>query len=334
MTRFASWTSQAVLWAALLALSASPAHARPTDDFRQHYDHGMRLYQEGQLESAIEEFKAAYAVKQLPRLLYNMARAHFQLGHSQEALDLYQQYLAIEPNPPVEIHTKVQENMAQAQAMLDAAARMKAKAPPAAPHGPEAAPPAPPLAQPPPPPRPAKAGPILLSVRAGPAIPLAALISGSTTPICGTSTTNATCGPIELAFGLEAGFALNTARTVYLLFSPQFQLERVNGQVTSTFLMAPLGIQVDIPIRSAPGLYLYPRLSVGYTLWIVSEDSTNPSSGNLLLHTGVILPEFGIKYVIKGRVNIGFEAFSMPIIFNSRAALFFYRPLLSIGVNL
>lgn len=94
---------------------------------------------------------------------------------------------------------------------------------------------------------------------------------------------------------------------VYLIFPLQFGF---GGSVafgpTFTTIMVPFGVQVDIPIRPVPGLYLYPRFSLGYAAII---------GGGVTQSGGVATPVFGAKYVFKKRFNFGFEPFGLPIIF-------------------
>jgi hypothetical protein len=172
---------------------------------------------------------------------------------------------------------------------------------------------------------PAKAGPFLLSARAGPGLPL--VIFALTTF---ANTMNATSGPTELSLGLEIGFALSASRNVYLVIPTQVQMVLGDGGISAATIMVPLGIQIDIPIRAAPGLYLYPRISVGYAVGLFPS---NPADSTVV-QMGVLLPEFGIKYVIKRRVNLGFEPLSLPVFVSSKNVLLYYRPLFAVGVNL
>lgn len=320
----------------LLWLLPAPARARDGADFRRRYDQAMRLYQSGRYAESIDEFQAAYAVQQFPRILYNLGRAHLQLGHAAQALDLLQKYLELEPDPPPEIRAKVRLHIEKAQAMLDAGQRLSQPAAPDAsasiidssrsPDGrsPAAAPapgrpgrplpgPAPLLSHP------TKAGPFVLNLRLGPAVPLALFSSD-------TGLVGATELPTEFALGLEAGFALNQGRSLYLVVPAQVQLELTAGKVTATWLMAPLGLHGDLPIRAAPGLFLYLRLSVGYAVGLFADAPTT--------HMGLAVPALGIKYVIRRRVNLGFEPLNLPMLFHPKLLLLFYRPMFHLGVNL
>lgn len=121
------------------------------------------------------------------------------------------------------------------------------------------------------------------------------------------------------AIVLEGGMALLADRSLYLLLPLQFQFAQGGGSI-----IIPAGLQYDIrlPVR---GLFVYPRLSMGYAAVIVQDAGTS--------HLGMIAPEFGIKYVLKGRWNLGGEPVSLPIFFSSGGASLNYRILLYAGAN-
>ena len=126
---------------------------------------------------------------------------------------------------------------------------------------------------------------------------------------------------------LELGFSVLPNKNGYLVLPLQFQFGTAGAAV-----MVPLGFQYDIALPFLPGLYVYPRFSIGYAYLI---DTSSP--GSPTAHAGFILPEFGVKYVWRGRWNFGGELVSIPIIFGqNNAGSFadiFYRILLSAGVN-
>lgn len=152
---------------------------------------------------------------------------------------------------------------------------------------------------------------------------------------------------VQAALIAELGFAVTPDRNGYLLFPLAFQLSPGSSLIT-----IPVGFQYDVrlPVR---GLYLTPRGIVGYTAAIASGSfcsSTNPgscTSSTFVSHLGVVIPEIGVKYIIKGRFNVGFDPFSLPIYFGgnngcnangtvctkSAAAVVFYRLLFYGGVN-
>lgn len=125
------------------------------------------------------------------------------------------------------------------------------------------------------------------------------------------------------AIVLDVGWSVLSNKNGYLLLPLQFQFAQGGGAV-----VVPVGFQYDIPIHAVPGLYLYPRLSLGYAAFIASAEGETQTS-----HFGALIPEFGAKYVLKGRWNLGGEIFSLPVYFNSGGAAVSYRILLSGGMN-
>lgn len=154
----------------------------------------------------------------------------------------------------------------------------------------------------------AKAGPLMLNLKIGPAIELKNL-------------------PTQVALELDFGVALTGDRALYLVLAPQFHL--ANNLST---IMVPLGIQYDIALP-VPGLYLYPRVSMGYAASIYDYGCILNYCASRTFHRGFALPEIGIKYVFRGRGNIGFEPFSMPIFFDEDWVGLQYRLLFYGGVN-
>src|SRR5260221_9460228 len=72
---------------AALLLAGGGAVADSRSEAARHYRLGLDLLANGQTERAIEEFKAAYAIKPHPDPLYNIARAYVDLGNIPEALN-------------------------------------------------------------------------------------------------------------------------------------------------------------------------------------------------------------------------------------------------------
>jgi tetratricopeptide (TPR) repeat protein len=91
-----------VLCAATLvppALAEKPgAPAGEQDAFQLHYQAALALYKKDQLEQALAEFKAAYELDALPRLLFNIGQLHKKLGHTKQAVDAYELYLRTDPD--------------------------------------------------------------------------------------------------------------------------------------------------------------------------------------------------------------------------------------------
>ncbi|MCS6913439.1 MAG: hypothetical protein RMK29_17105 [Myxococcales bacterium] len=138
-------------------------------------------------------------------------------------------------------------------------------------------------------------------------------------------------GPDFFVLQPEAGFAVTKDRNGYLLAPVQFELTPGLAVV-----MLPFGFQYDIPLP-VPGLYLTPRISGGYAAWVSTGYVYGPYYGGYYgatSHTGFMMPEFGAKYVIKGRINAGGELFSLPIFFGPGGAAVQYRVLFYGGINL
>lgn len=90
------------------------------DEFLERYSRGINLYKAEKYVEAISEFEAAYAHKQLPRTLFNIARSYLKLGKAQEALTYFKRYKDLEPSPPQSIQNLVSEGVEQAQKMIEA----------------------------------------------------------------------------------------------------------------------------------------------------------------------------------------------------------------------
>jgi hypothetical protein len=61
---------------------------------------GLKLLDQGDAVNALEKFTAAYSLVPSPRVLFNMGRAHFELGHGAEAYDCFDRFLAEAENVP------------------------------------------------------------------------------------------------------------------------------------------------------------------------------------------------------------------------------------------
>jgi tetratricopeptide (TPR) repeat protein len=79
----------------------SAAQAAPTAaeaaDAKRHYGQGSRYYDLAEYEDALREFKEAYRVVDDPAFLFNIAQCHRKLGHAQDAITFYKNYLRRAP---------------------------------------------------------------------------------------------------------------------------------------------------------------------------------------------------------------------------------------------
>jgi hypothetical protein len=131
------------------------------------------------------------------------------------------------------------------------------------------------------------------------------------------------------ALSVDLGFAVSRDYNAYIVLTPQVQLR--DSFFNFSF---PIGFQYDI--RIARGLYLYPRASIGYSaLVFTSSFDYGPFRyyTSSTVHGGILIPEFGLKYVVNGRLNLGFEPFSLPVFFNGDGYNIWYRFMFFIGFN-
>jgi hypothetical protein len=97
----------------------------------------------------------------------------------------------------------------------------------------------------------------------------------------------------NLGFSLSYAFA----DQVYFVFQPSFSF--FSG---ATIINLPIGLQFDVAVAKVPGLYLYPRVSVGAAFL-----SGGGGANALLMLDG------GLKYNVNETVFVGFEPLSLPI---------------------
>src|SRR5207244_2611514 len=96
----------------------------------RHYRLGLDLLANGQTERAIEEFKAAYAIKPHPDPLYNIARAYLDLGNIPEALNYFRRYVATDPEDRPQVE-QVMSRLTQALASREKKEEKPKEEPPA-----------------------------------------------------------------------------------------------------------------------------------------------------------------------------------------------------------
>jgi hypothetical protein len=87
--------------AALIAFAMSPAVAQPAKTADDYYKDGGKQYNLGNFDKAIENFKQAYAIRDNPAYLYNIAQAYRQLRDCKNALFFYKRFLSLKANDTV-----------------------------------------------------------------------------------------------------------------------------------------------------------------------------------------------------------------------------------------
>lgn len=83
----------------LLGLAAAGRTARADDiQVQARFDQGVKLFDEGEYDRAVEAFEGAYKERPLPDLLMNIATCYERLYRADKARDAYERFLAT--NPP------------------------------------------------------------------------------------------------------------------------------------------------------------------------------------------------------------------------------------------
>ncbi|MFO0661774.1 MAG: PEGA domain-containing protein [Polyangiaceae bacterium] len=119
------------LAAALLAVVGGVGHASaaPTSDelkeARKRFDAGITLFNEGDAQGALVEFRRAYSIDPRYQVLYNIARVLSALNEHAEALETYEKFLSdggdkIAPSRRTEVEKEI-ERLSTRVATLDIA---------------------------------------------------------------------------------------------------------------------------------------------------------------------------------------------------------------------
>lgn len=94
-----------------IAVCAQPRESRR--EFDQLVRSAVQHYEANESRAAIADLQRAYAMRPLPRLLYNLGRAHEQAGEFGTAADYYRRFLAT--NPDAEAAAVTQEALGVAE---------------------------------------------------------------------------------------------------------------------------------------------------------------------------------------------------------------------------
>ena len=86
-------------------------------DARQHFTQGMRLYAAGDFAGALGELESAYAISPTSAVLYNIATCLESLGRLDEALDVFDRFIA-EANPQASMASNAKARAAALRARL------------------------------------------------------------------------------------------------------------------------------------------------------------------------------------------------------------------------
>lgn len=96
MIRLALFFLVAALLPLLTSRASAQAEEAPAHDAeaRALHEAGAAAFEDGRFEDALDRWRAAYALRSLPELLYNIGSAYDRLGRFEEALTNYRNYLA------------------------------------------------------------------------------------------------------------------------------------------------------------------------------------------------------------------------------------------------
>lgn len=90
------------------------------EEYKQHVDLAVQLYQRQYFEAALQEFQKAYSITPAPRLLFNMGQALMKLGRTKDALTYFEHYKTRESTLSSEEQRLLARTMADAQVQLEA----------------------------------------------------------------------------------------------------------------------------------------------------------------------------------------------------------------------
>jgi tetratricopeptide (TPR) repeat protein len=115
----------AVLLAIILGGQARAQNPSPEDLARRHLERATTLYNIGQFEEAISEYRKGYEQKADPVFLLNIGEAYRQIGAHEKALFFYRRYLTAVPDAPN--RPQIDQKIATLEQLV--AAQQRARAP-------------------------------------------------------------------------------------------------------------------------------------------------------------------------------------------------------------
>lgn len=92
--------------------------ARDIAEARRHFEQGVALFQEDDMEAALAEFRASYGLNPLPQVLFNIAVSLRRLRRYAEAADSLRQYLAGPADESAERRELAQSLVTELEALL------------------------------------------------------------------------------------------------------------------------------------------------------------------------------------------------------------------------
>ncbi|MCE9576013.1 MAG: tetratricopeptide repeat protein, partial [Deltaproteobacteria bacterium] len=103
--RWIRWTRAVALGLAVMTATAAPVVAKPDraaaararSEAKRHFDRAESLYALGRFAEALTEYERAFELTPLPGIMENIAQAHRNLDHLDQAAFSYRKYLQLAP---------------------------------------------------------------------------------------------------------------------------------------------------------------------------------------------------------------------------------------------
>jgi hypothetical protein len=105
---------------ALSVLLATPARA---DDFEEHVARATELGRADQHSEALQEWQAAFALRQVPRIHYDIARSCQSLGQTQDAIQAYERFLSADRGEDLAARLDAEDQLRGLRRLLQPALR-------------------------------------------------------------------------------------------------------------------------------------------------------------------------------------------------------------------
>lgn len=108
----------AVVAPASAAPPPGPPEASPTDVGKRHFQQAIALYNDGNFSAALAEFQAAYGVRPVPSILYNIGLTYKALFLYNDAIRTLEQYLVDEKAIPAERRAEANQLIVEMRSLL------------------------------------------------------------------------------------------------------------------------------------------------------------------------------------------------------------------------
>jgi tetratricopeptide (TPR) repeat protein len=87
-------------------MTLPPTGDEMTQEARLFFERGVAMFRRRRYDAALQAFTAAYQFARLPEVIYNLAVASERVGHVQDSLDFYREYLRARPDGADRAHVE------------------------------------------------------------------------------------------------------------------------------------------------------------------------------------------------------------------------------------